>query len=319
MNHIFYKKLPGFEYNLIHLYEHLVVRGLIDHIEAAGQNSFMAGYFEGRTYYESTMFYVKDDALLDIARNYLNQQHIFCKADIDKELSSMGAELAAIYTVADYDKLQQDLARVDAVPYRLLDSDGIIEYHPLVRVAQTVPPDAVIRPVSGYRQYDTVSVNISLPHPTLFEMAAFFRLDYLINDVAYRVLRLERGAYRGASLTEDTDYDGTLTLTGNYYLRKGTYDIDKIKHQIAARLRNFSPLQYPEPLQQIIDQPVSRGLQLDYREEIGLLISNSKIRASLSFDNIGSMWDKLQVGDINIFPDHRGCRDIYIGKRRWNR
>lgn len=320
MSNIFYKKLPGVEYNLIHLYEHLIVRGWLDFMVDNGQNPLMVEYVEGQTFYEMTFFYVKNDKLAKQAQRYLQQPHIFRRQDVDNELAAMGAEKATLYSISNYDELRKMLLKIDGLAYNSLDSIEAGESRRLTRIPRgSISPNALIVPLSGHEQYDIVSINIDLSNPDIPQSAAFYMFDYLIKNAAHQLMCRQYGAYPASDVTDDSDYDGSLTTTCDYYVKRGSYDVDIIRMQLENRLRSFDPRQYSDKLDEINAEPIRASLPLDCFNEIGLLLSIEKFHQYCTARNVADMWSRLKIGGINVFPDRRGCRDIYLGRQRWNR
>lgn len=318
-NIIFFKKLPGRDYNLIHLYEHLVMNGFQKYLLQKELDPNLVGSYNGETFVNLLYVYgeFNSENYTRLFNDYINSGQLDITADdINNELRRMGAENCAIYQATDTSALEEELQLLHKQPFSPLASHDTIEHKWPSQIAS--PSNPVIEPSDGTDSYDIVSINIELPIDNLELVAVFSNLTYYLNESICHHFK-KYGAYYCGDVVEDNQDDNAIVSCLDLYIPKGEYNIDTIRHDLTELIRNTDFTRHAHELNSYFSRPYKpSGVTYDY-QSIGLFISQAKLKSLLTVENANRVWRSLKIDQINIFPDDRQCDDIYLRLDRYTR
>lgn len=317
MSTVYYKKLPDFEYNLIHLYEHLIVGGFTRYLRNKNLLPELFDQYGGVTFDELIYIATDDEEVAISLDQYLRMDHNFTSRAIANELLNIGAEHNAVYCISDQAKLTYQLKQIDDIPFCSLESDETKSHYEPMGLAYNKPPaSSVISVASGVNQYDLISINFVLDCVDIADMAVLSNMDSVLKNMVNNVMSEQYGAYPDANVIENSDDGHGICTACDYYINKKVYTVEGVRRSIASTLTSIDFSKHQAQLRRFFRKPYSSsGIIYDYNS-IGLFISQHELRKYLTVERANSVFHSLKVSEINVFDDKRECNDIYLRSDR---
>lgn len=296
------------EFEIAHLYEHLLLRQFCQLLKQNNQPLCLSGWVNGETFEEYIfidygLYSPKTEHLLD---EFLRTENKFNPADIDEELRVLQAENKAFLSVTSREQLLSQLHQLDKRQWANLAKD----MSPAVmdsELKQQKPAILTLQP--NAHSYRNVSVVFGVENITADELALFSRLTPIIYDIITHALRTKFYAYdrHFQFATRSRRHQAALGLA-IFTVQRGALQQKPAQLAITQALAEFKPANHAKALSHYFEAfattPNWHYFPVDYYRSSGVVVSRPYIRSLGTPQNVEDLFSRLKVKVTPTRPGH---------------
>lgn len=285
------------EWQVAHLFEHLVIHKFYSMLASKGVHSEMIAWVNGKTFentvFVDTLFYTR--VLADQFDTFVTNLPSFSDDEIAYGIATLQAEDKIILTVNNVLALQSELAKLSK---RDWNTRKLLKHGSSKQTILTEKQSA-----KDFRDIIIISKATNL---TVTEQKVFLRLTILLMDVVTDSLSTIPGIYRG----NDSDIvaqDKDMAFMTQYTITKGTalkqiqdavssattVDDDHTKGVIDCHFKTFSA------------EPLWQGAPIEYFRQTGIITTNQEIAKLATFNVVKSILQKSSLEVQRMTSAHK--------------
>ncbi len=306
--------IRAYNFDVAHLYEHLLIRAFQDTLSAQGYPPVLAGWIGGETFRDAMFidYGLYDERAEKILQDFISSTPRISLDDLPAELARIEVEESAEITI-ELPAVQDMLAKIDT---EIFTKDvPNINFTPYTEFeVHHVQPD-ILKLHKAKAKFRDVTIKIRLSNPTTDQLTTLLRMSPLIHDVTSQVLQREYGSYEQATSwarRPRLSRDATLTAIHSVRRKGATLrDIKKVLPQIPEQLqdnltRHKSALDHYR--EAFLSTPNWNSFPIDYHRYAGLVTTKQNIAAHLTYENMLDILNNLSfaVHETND-EDWRAC------------
>lgn len=279
----------GYQWEVAHLFEHLVINGFYKLAQEQGYNTALIGWIDADTFedriYLDVGFY--DKKVANLYASYMNNLPVFNDSEIETCMGIMMAEDRALYVVTDKEVLKQAINE--------LSRKGWVEEGSIVTQTQF---GELLRSSKATAKFRDITIGIYADNLTEDEQKLFLRFEVLLNDIFTHAIGSNFNGYcRGVSPVQKDNHiisallvctvakGAATTQQIRALLEKALVDFDTSKNidQIDAHFRAFSEV------------PLWKNLAISYYRWTGINTTTQEIASLANRSNIDSLLSKIKI------------------------
>jgi hypothetical protein len=277
----------GFNYEVCHLFEHLVIGSFFSSLEEAGHNPTLFGWLNGRTFDGHVFFdagFYDPDCALAFDKFIMNLPE-WDLATIKRYLKAVGCETKENYSIEATDQLLAQLHRLrEATAADIQASED-----------DAASPFTIKKSASEYKE---ILVTFGLPSGNLDHSTLFLRLLVILTDIIHYSLRTNLTCYPVSDLSEIVEKPEGLAVAQKWRVEKQV-STKRLQEIIGSALTHFDVNSNLPELNKHFDafahEQWLRTLPIDYYERSGIITTNEAISKLANADNIQAILDNVEL------------------------
>lgn len=296
---LYHMDIRRFDYEVAHLYEHLLIQTFIESLQDHGISRLFFGWLGGEAFrdvmFVNYNFYNPD--VTKIFEQFINKTGRIDYSLIDNELLRIQAEAVSTVDRVNTEKLIAELKRIDEAQFVNHTKEVVSES---ISSSDNLTSN-IIQLRKAKSQFRHITVMLNAETLTLNEKVAFQRLTPIVYEMIDKQL-FQLGSYQNeASFPMDTsEHDGLVAVTIHTIRRRHyttKYIEGLLKHALSETINDIR--RCPEQLKYYLDAFIhspnwSDGPQYFYRHS-GILTSRKNIVEAFTQQTLLSILSKLQV------------------------
>lgn len=290
----------GIDYDVCHLFEHLVIESFLNHLDKSGYSPSLFGWLNGRTFEDHVFFdagFYNDQQASDFDTFMLNLPE-WDNAIIERCLDAIGCETQQKYQIRHPETLAKLLSELRR---RVLSGD-------LPEVTPAVSPFTIEKSANEYRD---VLLVFALPTDNTRLSALFLRLHVIIEDILQYTFRKNTVCYPVSDLSELNEYPGGIGVAQKWRVKKGT-STKELRNHLQDALNTFDVSTHAKELYQHFEvfaqEDWLRHLPIHFYERTGIVTTNQEISQLATAANIETA---MKMTELNIRPWHKYYENFF--------
>lgn len=287
----------GYEHEVIHLYEHMVLNCVTALLQASGYGKTFFGWTEGTAYlkriYIHAGFYSKEVA--DIFDNFMlrSESHISLD-DIEHEIRLLEAEKRIVFDIPDATALRDALVRLDTLPWH--NAEDITS--PFVLEPFLKNTDHTLLPFhKSAKSFRDIAAGIYIDSITAEEIALLTRVSIPVLSMFNAVMSDLHG-YEKEYFNVRIRDDFRVATGARYTVRRGTVTAAQIKARLQQVLSEFDVSAWQDKdafFDAFVHSPYYTESVLDHYDDVGLVATRQQISALATNDNLAKLFKRMNV------------------------
>lgn len=277
------------QWDVAHLFEHLLIHAWHTHLIVNNLNSSLYGWVRGATFEQyiflDTGFYDKRTA--ELFDDFVHSSLRFSAIEIEKSLADIGAEEKSEFSITDTQRLHQEIIHL---------SDRLSSHKTVADITQK--PGSCLKSKKASKRYRDVTLLIRAHGLNDNEQVAFLRLKVILIDIISRSLKDKYVCYeQGNSALTRNDQDmgyiskltlgvgqGTLSELATYLmLTIKQFQVERDWSQIELHLKTYA------------DEALWKSISIEYYRETGIAASPDEVAELTTKRTIQSIFSKITI------------------------
>lgn len=310
---IYHLDVHDADFEVAHLYEHLVIATFKARLEKHGFSRYLFGWMSGEAF-SDVMFIeygVYDQAVETLLREFIASNQRYDRALIDQELLRIQSEVSSTLGEIDRDKLMgalDELEHLDFIDHRSDIATSFIS-SPKKRGTSEILPLT-----RNKKKFRTIALSFGLREMSAADMGIFMRLRPLILDACDDFM-FTTGAYAG-EVTQGfnlPDNDGLAVIASYTTMRGQTVAAMEAGVRESLEQLVFALKEHPTALKKYYDgfqsTPNWHTFAIEYYRYAGVLASRKEIARASTIDSLLSLLERLELRAQEMTPEIRRYLD----------
>lgn len=277
----------SFDWDIVHLFEHLLIQGFFDILPQYGYRPELIGWVNGDTFEDMLFidcgFYEPEVAQL--FDDYMHDLPEFTEEQVQAILSTVECESQSIATITDMKACLSQLLILSKSTWS--GESKTREVHP-----------QVLKYKKSKRSFEEMRVIVSSKTLSEEEQKLFQRTYVIVYDIISRDLQKHQGVYFNDSSEVRSDDKGTFGF-GFELTAKKPIKAEYVVSAVAEAIKKF-PLaghfsQVKAHFDTFADEPWLQNAPVDYYRYTGIVTTNREIADLATLENFESLLSKLEV------------------------
>jgi hypothetical protein len=296
---LFYKDTRNCDYEIGHLYEHLLIQDFYETLNADGYIDGLWGWLSGETFdgalFLSAGFY--DNSAKKRFINYMQQPPSFSATSIKNAIAHMEAEDDVLITY-DMSDITRQLQKIETLGFiRLSGNEDLAIHHDSTQ--KDLPKSKYLVARKSKKSFQNFSIKIGICNPTNLDKEIFLRLNVVANDVVAGALnQMSAYGYFGEGPIFEEQTDNFIFHYTEQTIAKKHYDEKRILSKLTQELKGVDFTGKKRDLKKYIRGyylDTSSDFVVDYFRFTGIVTSKYHIYKLFTPKNVQKVWDKLEV------------------------
>ncbi len=296
---LYHLNTSDIDYDVAHLYEHLVIASFTEHLRQEGHPYYLYGWLHARTFqgvvFVEYGFY--DEVLVPLLADFLSSKARINLDILDSELARIQSEDRSVITTFSRSGVMRQFAQLDEREF----VDHAESFQSFVVPHNRREASSVLALKYAPKKFRDITVSAHLNEPSPEEMIAFLRLRPLILD-ALDIGAQRIGGYHyssTASIRQTTT--GELSTMAIYDIPRSGLRTSQIKSRIDTAIQELSTeiQSHPEAVakyrEAFVTTPGWHGFPMDYFTYTSIVTSRHEIAKCFTPERITGMLSRLCV------------------------
>lgn len=287
------------EWQIAHLFEHLLIRGFYSMLEDKHIQSDFISWTNGDTFervlFIDALFYTEE--LANEFDAYATNLPMFSEEDIFYALATLQAEDKIIISVNDMPALQNEVNKLRKRKW----NTPMMSFTP-----ESVPKPAILTEKRSAKDFRDIVVVTKSENLTPEEQRLLLRTRILLIDITNNTLAPISGLYQGGH-SDIIRRDEHMAFMSGYTITKGT-TIKEIRNTLTDA---FSPEVFD--LEKVLkshfdvfsNEPLWQNAPIDYFRATGIITTNQEVASLATVDRIRSIISKTSYEVWPMTADHK--------------
>lgn len=277
--------IHGTQWDVAHLYEHLLIEAWHDELIKNGYGNALFGWVTGETF-EDFLFFdagFYDPGVAKLFDTFIYSGPSFSVKNIEKSLAVIGAEEGVEFTVTDMDILYAEIQRLSshsAPSASIKDLPILLQFQKKANL------------------YRDVSLVIAANDLSDVEQKLFLRFKAMLIDIINRAIASKYIAY-GQGHSEFAKRDENIAYMSKITLKKGQGTLAQLADNLQSVVRDF-PVeenwsQIATHIKVYASEPLWRASSIEYYRETGITTTPIEIANLATIENVQSLFSKISI------------------------
>ncbi len=294
----YYKKTVSYDYEIAHIYEHLLLHCLRKRLVERGFTLGLCGWVHGTLFTDLILLETHSFSQLveDEVASFLDRPLKIEDEDWSLALATVSAEYGYALKVIDKLTAKTELEQIDLAPLQRLDGSRVLERF---TIRQNKTDKQIIHRLSDTVPPERKNIIFSFQSDNLNELAVVFRLWPIIVDNLQYLINQYGGYCDKITFPEFNDDGSTLEMTLRVSHTSTSPLATEIPNLISTARKKINFLKLREELNQYANYYQSSPYFAHDPENIlddsGILVSRQAIATLFTPENVQHVWGRLRA------------------------